>query len=494
MNSLRPLRYAASMFLTLLSGSAFAGYYSCGNTYYASNPRTCPDGSMPFYNSGTIPSATPTLTAISLASSNLNVGASTTITPSPSGAALGSCSSSNSNAASVSGSTVTALASGAATITCGNASANLTVSATSTTNSGGPLSFSVNPVDFGKVPVSEFGNGPQSVDITVTASDYLAFSANASISGDNSFAIDHASCTAGYSLLPNARCNVTINFNPTTTGAKAALLTLKTETIDAARTPRTYTINLGGSGVDYETNQALCSGKQRINGSESDGMITTKSLSIAVSPAHCDILKTGSIYLWADIPGVGVFVYDSSGSWMPVTSNIASVPTFFSGQLPAVKAIQPIRSLDLSSLTGTAFYAGYGLGSDPLTSMLGSGTYAKTYTVADKAVDSNVSGSWAVYIAGTAYIDAFGWWTYSPQAPAGNLDIASDGSWVWTKGAATYRGKLHEYRLAKSNVSADKWGTVSDGVSSYYVFLSSNGLSLYDTSTNLYAFSAGKKR
>lgn len=547
------------------SGTALAGYYTCGTTNYASNPRTCPDGSIPVYNSGTLPSSTPTLTAITLGntqlkigdstsinatpstatlgscsssnagvasingstvtalatgsvtitcgsatasltvsapsttstltgitlgSSSLAIGATTSITPTPSTATLGTCSSSNSSVASVSGSTVTALASGSATITCGSATANLTVSAPAST--GGPLSFSASPVDFGKVPVAEFGNGPQSINITVTASDYVAFSANPVISGDTSFSIDHASCTAGYSLLPNGRCNVTVNFSPVSTGLKSAVLTLKTESIDAARTPRTYTINLSGTGVDYETNQALCAGKERISGSESDGVITAKTLSIGVAPAHCDILKTGSVYVWAQIPGAGIFMYDSTGNWSPLKGG--SVPAAFSGPLPAVKSLLPISGLNLSPLLGTTFYAGYGTGSDPLVAMLSNGTFAKTHTVADKPVDSNAVGNWAIYIAGTAYIDAFGWWTYSPQAPAGNLTINSDGSWTWVKSSGTYKGNLHEYRLSKGTVSADKWGTVYDDNSSYYVFLTSNGMSLYDAGTNLYAFSAGKKR
>lgn len=551
------------LFITLLTTSAtvHAGYYSCGSANYATNPRTCPDGSIPFYNSGTMPSATPTLTGIALASNSLSVGATTSISAIPGGASLGSCSSANTSVASINGTVVTAMAAGTTSISCGAYStpltvvassptvaltgitlgastiaagstttispvpstaslgtctsdstavatvngSNITAIATGTTNiscsglsanltvtantaSNGPLNFSVDSVEFGLVPVTEFHNAPPTVSVTVSANDYYTIMAAPDLVGDASYRLIQNSCTPGYSLIPGGKCRFTLSFAPETTGLKTTTLSLQTETINTARTPQTSALSVRGTGVDYETNTALCPGQHSVSASQSDGTVLSKSISVSVATAHCSILKSGSFYVWAQVPGAGIFVYDDQGNWTPYSGT--NVPTAWSGNMPYSKGFTVVNNLNVSGLLGTTIFTGYGLGSDPLSNMIANGTFKSAFTISDKPLPSSAVGTWEIYIPATAgYV--LGVYVVTERSSHGTLTIKADGSWTWVKNSETYSGSLHEYILSRSRVGSDKWGRLDDARSSYFLYMTgSDSMSLYDIFSDLYAYNA----
>ena len=135
------------------------------------------------------------------------------------------------------------------------------------------------------------------------------------------------------------------------------------------------------------------------------GNITNQTLSITIYPALEDLGRTGNTYIAALLPGGGWYFLTAAG-WFPWTGG--DFPVFATGSL-ANTTVTPLQQMDVSSIPGTAVYAGYGASSE---AMLANGTYALVFVV----------GSNAPSISGTA---SAGRWI-SPNVTAYGLN--ADGS------------------------------------------------------------------
>lgn len=119
------------------------------------------------------------------------------------------------------------------------------------------------------------------------------------------------------------------------------------------------------------------------------GPITNQTITITMTPPQnmVDLWWVG-VYVAAITPssmGGGAYLLAANGGWIPFTT-CASAPSAFIGTLGATLQLKVVPTpTDLSALTGTSIYVGYGIGgetfADTCSDMLDHSTMVKAYTI-----------------------------------------------------------------------------------------------------------------
>ncbi|UFS70219.1 choice-of-anchor D domain-containing protein [Geomonas sp. RF6] len=156
---------------------------------------------------------------------------------------------------------------------------NATASASLTGTGTGPVgSVSPSALAFGSVLVNTTG-APQTVTVTNSGSSAMTISSIA-LAGANSTEFSLAK-TCGATLAAGASCTATVNFSPTSQGAKAAQLTIAT---DAPLNGGATSLQLPMSGLGTTvtlSSQALYFGPQILNSTSSTQVISILNTSTA---------------------------------------------------------------------------------------------------------------------------------------------------------------------------------------------------------------------
>ncbi|MBL0088599.1 MAG: hypothetical protein IPP44_18820 [Ideonella sp.] len=104
-----------------------------------------------------------------------------------------------------------------------------------------------------------------------------------------------------------------------------------------------------------------------------NGAVTAHSVTLNTTIAAADVGNAGTIHVAALVGGNTWFAYDGKG-WASWTTG--ELPAVFKGNLPPALTLTPINGMDLTGLTGTLVYVGYGSSADE---MLRSARYRLAY-------------------------------------------------------------------------------------------------------------------
>lgn len=160
---------------------------------------------------------------------------------------------------------------------------------------------------------------------------------------------------------------------PTATGdASAVTLTLR-KGLNALRIER-------ATGASWQLDRFSLS-PLAAGGASVSGALTQRSISVSVTPSNADLGTAGHAFVAAVLPGNTILLLSPSG-W--VAFDARSPAALRSGKLESVSA-DLVTNANLSALTGTAIYVGYGRGTttaQSLTDMLANGSLSLAYTIA----------------------------------------------------------------------------------------------------------------
>lgn len=220
---------------------------------------------------------------------------------------------------------------------------SVTLSASgSTTAAAGSLKLSVVPssLDFSVVSVNT-PSAPGTVTVTNKGTAGVTF-LDVAWEGDYS---KGASSTCGDAVLnPGASCTFDVIFTPSAEGQSTGALTI---TSDAATEP--YTVSLSGTGGDQMSFSA-----------QSYGTLTGLTITARLHVAKRDASKYGKVYLGALVGGSQLYFHNGY-QWVGYSGDARGpYPSYSYGPLTS-KSIPVISNLNVSGLSGTVIYLGYGV-------------------------------------------------------------------------------------------------------------------------------------
>ncbi|MBS4096940.1 MAG: choice-of-anchor D domain-containing protein [Sulfuricella sp.] len=341
---------------------------------------------------------------------------------------------------------------------------------------GPSLIFSSASVDFGGVTVNT-QSASQTVTVKNSGSAAIHITKAIGISGDFD---GSTSCTSGGTgtLNPGASCNLTVTFKPTATGTRSGTLTL---TSDDAYSP-TYTVSLTGSGV--AASGQSCSSATLNGGASVSGSASNPIINVNIVPACNDQGKTGSVFIAAFVPQLGLYFLDSSRTWKPLTGGCESIPAYSTGSLGALSQVTVFDGkFNFSGFQGTDIYVGYGVGGAlsstgmACNNMLNLGLYKKVHSVssgastptptpASTSFDSRLAGTWNLYHITADYVCYYYCNYVTRTVQFSTVTIQSDGSIAFGAGSGFDNAKLTPYAG-----SSDKWGEIGGlGGTKYYLY------------------------
>jgi hypothetical protein len=111
----------------------------------------------------------------------------------------------------------------------------------------------------------------------------------------------------------------------------------------------------------------------------SSGPITSQTLTASLTPASADLDKYGAVFIAAMVNGTE-FVFTPNG-WR--VADVLNPAPYYAGNLQAL-SVNVANTVNLTSLTGTTLYLGYGIGSTShasLTDMLSNARLVQAYTI-----------------------------------------------------------------------------------------------------------------
>ena len=162
---------------------------------------------------------------------------------------------------------------------------------------------------------------------------------------------------------------------------------------------RELAVQLNGSGVPTLVEKGSSATSQPVRVEVLNrGKLSSRSMSVTITPATADEGKTGNFYVAADVNGQ-LFGYSQSGGWA-----LWNGQSVFSGSVPLTKTtIALTSSMNLTGLDGIKIHAGYGTSLDD---MLANQKYALQAALLQKdptpRVRSNSPGNpWNGYISPT---------------------------------------------------------------------------------------------
>lgn len=210
----------------------------------------------------------------------------------------------------------------------------------STTPTSVVLAVAPSSLDFSVVSVNT-PSAPATVTITNKGTGPVTF-LDSTLDGDFSKA---SSSTCGVGVLsPGASCTFDVIFTPSTEGESTGTLTF---TSDAATAP--YTVALSGTGGDQMSFSA-----------QSYGNLTGLTITARLHVAKRDASKYGKVYLGALVGGTQLFFHNGY-QWVAYNGDVRGpYPSYSYGQLTS-KSIPVISNVDVTGLSGTSIYLGYGV-------------------------------------------------------------------------------------------------------------------------------------
>jgi|GEM_PF-4329013 len=210
----------------------------------------------------------------------------------------------------------------------------------STTAASVALSIVPSSLDFSVVSVNT-PSAPATVTITNKGNIAITF---LDINWDGDFSQASSSTCGATPVSPGASCTFDIVFTPSAEGQATGTLTFSS---DAATQP--YTVALSGTGGD-----------QMSFSSQSYGAPTGLTITAGLHVAKRDASKYGKVYLAALVGGTQLYFHNGY-QWVVYNGDARGpYPSYSYGQLTS-KNIPVISNTNVTSLSGTVIYLGYGV-------------------------------------------------------------------------------------------------------------------------------------